>query len=395
MGVDSRGLLDFKNTKNAFSYKSDRQLKQSLWLFRMMNNKALVSIGSMLTPISLRLNLPFVQSLLKSTIFRQFVGGQNLHDTRPVIKLLRKYNTFTILDYGAEAKSSPEELDKVMSEILLSVEFAAKNNSVPIITTKITGLSDNDLLIKMQSDKVLTRAEEEDKQKVINRIDTICKKAYDLKVGVMIDAEESWMQDSIDNIVNNLMESYNKNDVIVYNTFQLYRNDKLDFLKESYEYAQSRNYKLGAKLVRGAYMDKERAYADEHSKIELINTSIEETHSMYNNALRFCLDNFEDIASICASHNADSNLLQAQLIEEKSIAKNHPHINFCQLYGMSDNLTFNIAQAGYNVAKYVPYGPIKDVIPYLIRRAKENTAVTGDMSRELSFISSEIKRRGI
>jgi proline dehydrogenase len=393
--MDTGVKLDFKNTENAFSYKSDKQLKKSLWLFRMMNNKALVSIGSMLTPLALKLNLPFVQSILKSTIFQQFVGGQNLQDTQSVIQLLHKYKTLAVLDYGAEAKSSPEELDKVMSEILLAVEFAAKNNSVPIITTKITGLSDNDLLIKMQSDQALTSSEEHDKQKLIDRIDTICKKAYDLNVGVMIDAEESWMQDSIDSIVKDLMESYNQKDVIVYNTFQLYRNDKLDFLKESYEHAQSRNYKLGAKLVRGAYMDKERAYADEHNKPQLINDSIEQTHDMYNNALRFCIDHYADIASMCASHNADSNLLQAQLIDDKSIPKNHPHINFCQLYGMSDNLTFNIAEAGYNVAKYVPYGPIQDVIPYLIRRAKENTAVTGDMSRELSFISSEIKRRGI
>ncbi len=395
MDIEPANQLDFNNTEIAFDHKTNKELKKSRWLFRMMNNRALVSLGSLMTPLALKLKLPLVKPALKATIFEQFVGGENLLDTQKVIDHLYSYNTLTILDYGAEAKSTQEELDNVMKELVKVIEFAASNSSVPVMTIKITGLSDNALLEKMQTDQPLTEAEEIRKQHLLERVDTICKRAYDLKVGVMIDAEESWMQDSIDSVVDDMMAEYNKTDVIVSNTFQLYRNDKLDYLKSSYDKAMTHGYKLGAKLVRGAYMDKERTFAADNNKPDIINKTIQDTHKMYNDALAFCVDNYTNISSVCATHNAESNLLQARLIEEKGIARDHRHLNFCQLYGMSDNITFNISRAGYNVAKYVPYGPIDDVIPYLIRRAKENTAVTGDMSRELKFISEEIKRRGL
>ncbi len=395
MDIEPANQLDFNNTEIAFDHKTNKELKKSRWLFRMMNNRALVSLGSLMTPLALKLKLPLVKPALKATIFEQFVGGENLLDTQKVIDHLYSYNTLTILDYGAEAKSTQEELDNVMKELVKVIEFAASNSSVPVMTIKITGLSDNALLEKMQTDHPLTEAEEIRKQHLLERVDTICKRAYDLKVGVMIDAEESWMQDSIDSVVDDMMAEYNKTDVIVSNTFQLYRNDKLDYLKSSYDKAMTHGYKLGAKLVRGAYMDKERTFAADNNKPDIINKTIQDTHKMYNDALAFCVDNYTNISSVCATHNAESNLLQARLIEEKGIARDHRHLNFCQLYGMSDNITFNISRAGYNVAKYVPYGPIDDVIPYLIRRAKENTAVTGDMSRELKFISEEIKRRGL
>jgi len=387
--------IDFSNTEIAFSSKTDKALKKSRWLFRMMNNKFLVGAGSLFTPLALKLNLPFVKSALKATIFEQFVGGENLLDTQKVLDHLYSYNTLTVLDYGAEAKTSQEELDEVMVELIRVIEFAASNSSVPVISVKVTGLSNNDLLIKMQSNESLSEAEVIQRQQLLDRMDTICKRAHDLKVGVMIDAEESWMQDSIDAIVDDMMANYNKTEVIVYNTYQLYRKDKLDYLKASYDKAIANGYMLGAKLVRGAYMDKERNYSEENNLPNIINDTIEDTHRMYDSALEFCVDNYKNISSVCATHNAVSNLLQAKLIEERGIDKSHPHLNFCQLYGMSDNITFNIAQAGYNVAKYVPYGPIKEVIPYLIRRAKENTAVTGDMSRELKFISAEMRRRGL
>jgi proline dehydrogenase len=393
METESSSQINFSDTQIAFEQKSDKELKKSKWLFQMMNNKALVALGSLFTPSLLKIKFPFIKTALKATIFNQFVGGENLLDTQKVIDQLYDYNTLTILDYGAESKSEEEELDHVKNEVIKVIEFAASNSSVPVITTKITGLSDNKLLIKMQSDSPLTASEEIQKKNLFERVHSICKRAYDLKVGVMIDAEESWMQDTIDSIVDDLMEAYNKSEVIVYNTFQLYRNDKLDYLKASYNRAISKNYKLGAKLVRGAYMDKERDYAEENKLPDLINATIEETHNMYNKAVEFCVNNYENISSVCATHNAYSNLLQARLIEEKNIPKNHPHLNFCQLYGMSDNITFNLSKAGYNVAKYVPYGPIEEVIPYLIRRAKENTAVTGDLSRELKFICDELKRR--
>lgn len=390
---DKTNSLDFSNTEIAFSYKSDKELKELRWLFKVMNNKTMVSLGSLITPMALKLKLPLVKSAIKRTIFKQFVGGESLLDTQKKIDLLQQFNTSTILDFGAESKTSEEDLDHVMNENIRALEFAASNSYVPAAVTKLTGLASNDLLIKMQTGEELTSKEEADKKKLIERLDKICKRAYDLKVGIMIDAEESWLQITIDKLADEMMATYNQSQVIVYNTFQMYRHDKLDFLKASLEKAEANNYYLGAKLVRGAYMDKENNYAEEKGVPTLINSSKTATDNMYNDAISFCVNNFKTIGSVCASHNKESNLHQAALIDSNGIQKNHPHLNFCQLLGMSDNITFNLAKAGYNVAKYLPYGPLNEVIPYLIRRAKENTSVTGDMSRELSFIVSEIKRR--
>lgn len=395
MEVEPLEKLNFDNTENAFSYKSDKQLRQVRWLFSIMNNPRLVSMASAVTPLALKLNLPLVKSMIRSTIFKQFVGGETLLDTQKTIDLLFRYNTLTILDYGAESKSTEKELDQVMEESLKALELAAANNSVPVISTKLTGLAPNNILIKMQKKASLTAAEEYKKEKLIQRLDKICKRAYELDVGVMIDAEESWMQDTIDDLVEQMMASYNKSRVIVYNTFQLYRRDKFDYLKESHEAAIKGGYLLGAKLVRGAYMEKERDYAEDKKIACVINPDKESTDRDFNNAVRYCVENYRTIASVCASHNRESNLLQAELIEQHQIDRDHPHLNFCQLLGMSDNITFNLAEAGFNVAKYVPYGPIKEVIPYLIRRARENTSVTGDMSRELKLIIKEQHRRGI
>jgi len=386
-------FIDVDNTEIAFAHRSDEELRESRRLFRLMNNRGLVTMGSKITPALLKFKIPLVKPMVKATIFRQFVGGETLQDTQAVIDLLSANHTLTILDYGAESKSTEEELDGVVKALINTIDLAAANSSVPVISTKLTSLTPNSILIKMQSGAPLTDDEEAEKQKLIRRLDSICKKAYDQKVGVMVDAEESWMQDTIDSLVDEMMETYNKKEVIVYNTFQLYRSDKLDFLKASQEKARSRGYLLGAKLVRGAYMKKEADYAADNGTDNPIHTSKSATDRDYNQGLVYCVDNYQTIASVCASHNAKSNLLQAYLIDQKSINPKHPHLNFCQLYGMSDNLTFNLAKAGFNVAKYVPYGPLDEVIPYLIRRAQENTAVTGDMSRELSFIVDEIKRR--
>ena len=385
--------LDFDNTEIAFSYKSEKELKRTRQLFSIMNKGWLVDIGSLLTPLALKLKIPFVRSLVKATIFKQFVGGESLLDTQEIISLLKEYNALTILDYGVEAKSGEEELDAVVLEFINAIEMAASNVSVPIISTKITGLANNELLIKMQSDSRLSSKEEKEKEKLINRLDIICRRAYELGVGVMIDAEESWMQVTIDTLVDMMMEKYNKEKVIVFNTFQLYRKDKFDFLVASHKKAVARNYLLGAKLVRGAYMDKERAEAAHYGLPGLINETKELTDQEYNKGLKYCIENYKEISVVCASHNAKSSLLFAEMIVNKGIPKNHPHLNFSQLLGMSDNLTFNLAKAGYNVAKYVPYGPLAEVVPYLIRRAKENKAVSSDMSRELSYITQEIRRR--
>lgn len=387
--------LDFQDTKIAYAHKSDSGLKDMYRLFKLMNNGALVKFGSSLGLTAVKYNLPFAKAIVRKTIFSQFVSGETLLDSQPAISHLYDNNTLTILDYGAEGKSSESELDHVRDETIRAINLAASNDSVPAVSTKLTGLAKNALLEKLNETEDLNSAEQHDYDKLVARLDAICKEAATLGVSVLIDAEESWMQIAMDRLVDQMMEKYNKEKVTVWNTFQLYRKDKLDFLKESHEKARANNYLLGAKLVRGAYMDKEATRAAALGYENPIQVSKENTDKDYNAALKYCVENHKTIASVCASHNLESNLYQAQLIDEKGIDKKNPHLNFCQLYGMSDNITFNLASAGYNVAKYMVYGPVKEVLPYLVRRAKENASVTGDMSRELSLIFSEMKRRGL
>ena len=386
--------IDFNNTEIAFNNKSDSDLTHTYRLFKLMSKKTLVDLGSGLGLFAVRLNLPFVKSIVRKTIFKQFVGGENLLDCQPAIERLHKNGTLTILDYGAEGKSGEAELDEVMKETIRAVELAASNSSVPAISTKLTGLADNDLLYRCNADGTLSVPEQRDYDKLVDRITQICSRAEELGVSVLIDAEESWMQIAMDKIVEQMMAQFNKEKVVVYNTYQLYRHDKLTQLKTDHKIALDQGYLLGAKLVRGAYMDKERARAKEKGYTSPIHLTKEAVDLDYNEGIKYCMENYKSVGSICASHNIESNLYQARLVEELGIPKEHTHINFCQLYGMSDYITFNLADAGLNVAKYVPYGPIKEVVPYLIRRAKENTSITGEVGRELKFISQEMKRRG-
>lgn len=384
--------VDFTNTAIAFERKTNSELKQTIWLFKMMNSNFLVNIGSNLTLFALNMKLP-IQGIIKKTIFKQFCGGATFDECQTTISELAKYHVDTILDYGAEGKSTEEAFDITVEESIKSLRFAAKNDTVNIVSCKVTGLASHDLLEKISANGKLNEAEEKSYQKALNRLDTICKEAHQNKVALFIDAEESWIQAAIDMMTDLMMERYNKEYVTVYNTFQLYRHDRLAFLKKSFALAQEKGFILGAKLVRGAYMEKERARAIEKGYPSPIQPTKEACDKDYNDAVKFCVENYTKIASCLASHNEFSNKYQLQLMEELNIPKDHPHFNFCQLYGMSDNLTFNLAKAGYNVAKYVPYGPVKDVIPYLIRRAKENSSVNGEVSRELGLIQLEMKRR--
>lgn len=388
--------LNFDNTEIAFSNKSNDDLRNTHRLFGLMKNQTLVNISSKIGYLAVKYNLPFARKIAKATIFKQFVGGETLRDCQDLINELYKYNSLTVLDYGAEAKSDEEDLDNAKLEFIKGVEYAAVNNSVPIVVVKLSGLGDDDMLRKYMLQEHKHDADvKEQYQKLINRLKEICDKAAELKVGLFLDAEESWVQDTIDHIADNLMEQYNKERVTVYNTYQLYRHDKLAYLKESYEKAEANGYLLGAKLVRGAYMDKENKRALEMGYISPIHKSKSATDQDYDEALLYCLDRYERVSFCCASHNMKSSSLLASQIDERNLAKTHPHLNFCQLYGMSDYITFNLAEQGYHVAKYLPYGPITDVIPYLIRRAQENSSVTGEMGRELRYISKEMKRRGL
>ncbi len=386
-------MLDLTNSEIAFEGLSPRELKNKYRLFSLMNRPGLVKIGSKLALFGNNYWLPFFKYGIEKTLFHHFLGGKSLVETQDVIDKLWSHNTLTVLDYGAEAKTTEEELDHTMKETLKAIEFAGSNASVPVVSTKISGLSSNELLEKKQSGIVFSQQEEQLFEKVMSRVDSLCKRASELGVKVFIDAEESWMQETIDELVMQMMKKYNHELPIVYNTFQMYRKDRLEFLKASYSESQSSNFVLGAKLVRGAYMEKERNYAQEHGLPSPICNSKQDTDRSFDEGVKFCIAHYENLASCNATHNINSTKLQAQIIEDRKLPKNHPHLNFCQLYGMSDYITFNLAKAGYNVAKYVPYGPLKEVVPYLIRRAQENTSVVGEMSRELSFLKKELSRR--
>ncbi|MFZ1749526.1 MAG: proline dehydrogenase family protein [Saprospiraceae bacterium] len=387
--------LDFSNTEIAFAHKSNKELKQMARLFRLMNSSRLVKIGSVLGMIAIKCRLPFTDTIVRNTIFSQFCGGETLLDCQSVIDDLNVKDVLTALDYGAEGKSDEDDLDKAMQQTLSGIEMAASNNSVPVVVTKITGLVDNAILEKMHSKAVLSSGDQRNYQHLCERLDEICEKASELGVSIFVDAEDSWIQDPVDELVLQMMEKYNKEKAVVYNTYQLYNISKLAHLKRDHQRCLQKEVILGAKLVRGAYLDKERARALEKGYPSPIHLTKADTDNDYNAALVYCVENYQTIASCCASHNADSNLLQAKLIHEKGIDHNHPHINFCQLYGMSDNITYNLAESGYNAAKYLVYGPIRDVLPYLIRRTEENASVTGEMSRELSMVEKELVRRGL
>jgi proline dehydrogenase len=388
--------IDFSNTEIAFAHLSDQELKKSAWLFSMMNKPFLVKYGSKLALWGVENSIPMAELIVKKTVFKQFVGGTTLLDSQPSIERLAQHNTLTILDYGAEAKETELDFNHTMNENIRAIEFAARSvKTAPVISTKITGLARFGLLERIQCAESLTREEVIEYRNALKRVDAICYHASKRGVSVFFDAEESWIQDTIDHLVWLMMRRYNKSEVVVYNTFQLYRKDRLQFLLESYDRSREAGFKLGAKLVRGAYMEKERKRAEEMNYESPINPDKNTTDDLYNTALRFCLDNLDTMAVCNASHNAESALLQVDIMKKKGIKKDHPHTLFSQLYGMSDNLTFNLARAGFRVAKYLPYGQVKEVIPYLIRRAQENTSVTGDAGRELLLIQQEVKRRGL
>jgi len=393
--ISTPPVVDFNNTQIAFAHKSNSELSRTAWLFKMMNKQWLVNLGGKATLMVNSTGIGIFNPIIRATIFRQFCGGINLEDSKETIEHLHQLHTYSVLDFGAEAKSCDDDFDKVLEENIRAIRFAATHAGIPVISSKITALAAFEVLEKYQTKQGLNTEEQKAFEKVEQRIDKLCQVAAENKIAIFFDAEETWIQDSIDQLVKKMMEKYNKERVVAYHTYQLYRKDKLQSLKADYEEATAKGYILGAKIVRGAYMEKERKRAASMGYPSPIQDTKEDTDRDYNAALSFLVDHYQEIASCNASHNQKSNLLQAQWIVERGIPRDHPHLNFCQLLGMSDNITFNLAKAGFNVAKYVVYGPVKDVVPYLIRRARENSSVTGEMSRELSLILTEIKRRGL
>ena len=407
--MESHPTISFDNTAIAFAHKSNKELKESHFLFSMMGKPWLVQLGTRLAPWSIKAGLP-VKGLIRKTIFKQFVGGETLAETAAVAKKLAESNVQVILDYGVEGMEGESAFDQARDEFIRVIEYAATQPNIPFMSIKVTGFARFGLLERMDTLmkasngeslildynnalQQLSAEELNEWYKVFERTKRICEVAKQKGIGVLVDAEETWIQDPVDALTTLMMEAYNKEKVVVYNTIQLYRHDRLAFLKESFKIAQERQFVLGAKLVRGAYMEKERKRAAEKGYPSPIQPSKEASDRDYNDGLRFCVENIDRIGLIVASHNEYSNLLATKLLREKGLPLNHPHVHFSQLYGMSDNITYNLAKAGCSVSKYLPFGPIKDVIPYLMRRAQENTSVGGQTGRELSLIQKELKRR--
>lgn len=391
--------ISFDNTENAFAYKSTRDLKNARFLFGSMGYNWVVQLGTRLTPFAMKTRLP-VRGMIRDTIFRQFVGGETLEETAEVGGLLKKFGVDVILDYGVEGKEGEANFEQATNEFIRVINYASSHQNIPFISIKVTGFARFKLLERLHEAPRLrsgihdNEAEEEEWQKVKDRMNRICAVAAEKGIGVLVDAEESWIQDPVDRLTIEMMERYNKERVVVYNTIQLYRHDRLDFLKLSHKIARQKQFILGVKLVRGAYMEKERSRASAKNTYSPIQPDKESTDRDYNAAIAFCLDNVDNTATVIATHNEQSNLLAVELMEKKGIALNNRHVHFSQLYGMSDHITFNLANAGVWVSKYLPFGPLHDVIPYLMRRAQENSSVSGGTGRELALIKKELKRRG-
>lgn len=402
--------LNFENTENAFQYKSDKDLKQAHFLFSSMGYQWLVDLGTRITPWAIKNGLP-IKGIIRNTIFKQFVGGESLEETKPVVDLLGQYHVRVILDYGAEGGQEEASFDHTMQQFIKVIDYAGTQPNIPFMSVKVTGIArfallekldelmhrSTNTLIKRYESALgqLTPEEMEEWNRVVARAESICQHAMQQKVGVLIDAEESWIQDPVDALVMLMMDKYNKGVCLVYNTLQLYRHDRLAFLRSMMEAGKERGFVVGAKLVRGAYLEKERKRAEEMGYPSPIQPDKESTDRDYDEAVQLCIDHLDQCSLIVASHNEHSNKLAVDLLQKKGLPINHERVHFSQLFGMSDNITFNLAKAGCNVSKYLPFGPIEEVIPYLMRRAQENSSVGGQTGRELMFIKKEIIRRGL
>ena len=387
--------LSFDNTEIAFKHQSNKELKQSFWLFKAISNNLLVKIGPFFTKLALGIKLP-ISAVIKATIFKQFCGGEDIQECTSVIHKLAKENVGTILDYSVEGEEFEEAFDHTQSEIINTIKKAVElPHAIPFCVFKVSGIARFALLEKINAQEELSKLEQYEWEKALARVNAICEVASQYQKKIMIDAEESYIQDAIDQIALDMMAKYNKTTAIVYNTYQLYRHDKLASLIADTTIAQTTPFILGAKLVRGAYMEKERKRAKMLNIPSPIQPNKEATDRDYDAAISFCLENINHVSFIAGTHNQKSCEILAERMEFLALQPNHQHVYFSQLLGMSDNLSFNLANAGFNVAKYVPYGPVKSVLPYLFRRAEENTAIAGQMGRELTLIDREIKRRGI
>lgn len=386
--------LNFDNTEIAFRNKSNAELNQAYWLFKIISSNFLTQVGPPITNFLLSKGFP-IQGLIKQTIFKQFCGGETIQECENTIAQLAAAKVGTILDYSVEGEEEEEVFDFTCEEIIRTIERAEHDKRIPLTVFKVTGIGRFALLEKLDAKKNLTVTEIEEFERVKKRCEKICQTAFDKQVPVMIDAEETWIQKTIDELALAMMTKFNKRKLIVYNTYQMYRHDKLADLKADYLIARETGFILGVKMVRGAYMEKERKRALEMGYPSPIQPDKAATDRDYDDSLRFCMQHLDQIGFVCGTHNEQSCKLLAELMDEFNVPHDHPHAYFAQLLGMSDNLSFNLSDSGYNVTKYVPYGPVKAVMPYLFRRAQENTSVAGQTGRELGLITKEKARRAL
>jgi proline dehydrogenase len=382
----------FNNTQVAFELKSDTELDRAYFLFKMIANQPLVRIGAAVTNFALNANLP-VEGLIRATVFDHFCGGVNEKDCLSVVDNMYTKGVSSVLDYSVEGKEEEDQFDMALKMTLKTIDFAKEREAIPFAVFKPTGLGRFELYQKLGEKQKLTNDEQGEWDRVVARFDLICSEAHKKDVALLIDGEESWMQDAADDLVTEMMRKYNKEKTIVFNTLQMYRWDRLDYLRKLHEQAKKEGFFIGMKLVRGAYMEKENVRAQDKGYPTPICSSKTSTDVNYDAAITYMVDHLGDMSIFAGTHNEESTYFLMNLMEEKGIKTNDNRIWFGQLYGMSDNISYNLADHGYNIAKYLPFGPVKDVMPYLIRRAEENTSVAGQTSRELSLIKAERKRR--
>ena len=385
-------LISFDDTETAFRSKTDAELKRAYWLFKLLSLNWLVRISPPFIRFALFIHLP-IKGLIRRTVYRQFCGGETISDCTQTVEKLAEYHIGTILDYSVEGKESVEDFENALDETLASIDRAKDDASIPFCVFKPTGFARFALLEKKNSQEKLNADEASEFAEFVSRVEKICLSAFEKGVPVFIDAEESWIQDVVDELATNLMKKYNREKVIIYNTIQMYRTGRIHYLEKNLAEAAASGFIPGFKIVRGAYMEKERKRASRLGLPSPIQPDKSATDRDYNLAIEIALNNIDRLSLCAGTHNEKSSLLLVELMRKKHLANNHHHIWFSQLYGMSDHISYNLAMQGYNVCKYVPYGPVEDVLPYLVRRAQENTSVAGQTSRELSLLQTELKRR--
>ncbi|MFA5647727.1 MAG: proline dehydrogenase family protein [Bacteroidales bacterium] len=385
-------MHSFNDTQIAFAWRNDNELRKARFLFKSIALSGLVNVGSFFLKIALAIRFP-IAWIVKPTIFSHFVGGETLTESEPTVSKLAEYNVKSILDYSVEGKGTPKSHENAFNEILNSIQNAASNPNITFSVFKPTGLVSVGILEKLSQGKSLTVEETEAFSMFKQRVHKLCSTSVKANTPILVDAEDSWYQKALDEVVRDMMLEFNKSQAFVYNTLQMYRIDRLDFLKSAYDDAKQNGFKLGIKFVRGAYMEKERERASKLGYPSPIHSTKANTDKAFDEAQQFAFEHIDTISIFCGTHNEQSVQLLCNLMDKFSVSKNDPRVTFSQLLGMSDNISFMLGHLGYNVTKYIPYGPVREVMPYLIRRAQENTSVKGQTGRELSLISSEITRR--